>query len=205
MAAAEALWETEDPASLSLFTIVNQRERRDVFAIRLPAMLSLLAYNRLDGEVKGINDLQAEYEQLYGPGDYVPPVTISYWAFRGMMTPGLLMGLAILLGLYLVLRGKLEHQSWFLRLLPWAILLPYLANSAGWILTEVGRQPWIVFGLMLVEEGVSPGVGAGLILFSLLAFTLIYGALMAVDVYLLLKYARKGATAEAESPAPAVS
>jgi cytochrome d ubiquinol oxidase subunit I len=205
MAAAEALWETEDPASLSLFTIVNERERRDVFAIRLPAMLSLLAYNRLDGEVKGINDLQAEYEQLYGPGDYVPPVTISYWAFRGMMTPGLLMGLAILLGLYLVLRGKLEHQSWFLRLLPWAILLPYLANSAGWILTEVGRQPWIVFGLMLVEEGVSPGVGAGLILFSLLAFTLIYGALMAVDVYLLLKYARKGATAEAESPAPAVS
>jgi cytochrome d ubiquinol oxidase subunit I len=197
MAAAEALWETEDPADLSLFTIGNERERRDIFAIKLPGFVSLLVYNRFSGEVKGINNLQSEYEQTYGPGDYVPPVAVSYWAFRGMLTPGLLMPLLAGLGLLLVLRDRLQSQSWFLRLLPWAIGLPYLANTAGWILTEVGRQPWIVFGLMRVEEAVSPSVSAGAMLSSLLLFTLLYGALMAADVYLLAKYARQGMTSGA--------
>ncbi|MDT8307873.1 MAG: cytochrome ubiquinol oxidase subunit I, partial [Anaerolineae bacterium] len=82
MAAAEALWDTEDPAAMSLFTVGNEAERRDVFAIRLPRALSLLAFNQLEGEVQGINDLQAVYEARYGPGDYVPPVAISYWSFR---------------------------------------------------------------------------------------------------------------------------
>src|SRR5690606_6734174 len=85
MAAAEALWDTEDPASFSLFTIGNEAERRDVFAIRIPRLLSLLAYNRLEGEVKGINDLNREYQELYGPGDYVPPIAITYWTFRIMV------------------------------------------------------------------------------------------------------------------------
>jgi cytochrome bd ubiquinol oxidase subunit I len=96
MAAAEALWETESPASFSLFTIGNMQERRDIIAIRIPRILSLLAYNQLEGEVKGMNDLQAEYETLYGPGDYVPPAVIPYWSFRIMVGAGFLMvGLSI--------------------------------------------------------------------------------------------------------------
>ncbi|MGD2206441.1 MAG: cytochrome ubiquinol oxidase subunit I [Anaerolineae bacterium] len=197
MAAAEALWESADPAPLSLLTIGNESERRDVFAIKLPGFMSLLAYNRFDGEVQGIRNLQTEYEQTYGPGDYVPPVAVSYWAFRGMLTPGLLMPLLVLVALYLVLRDRLDGQRWFLRILPWAVFLPYIANTAGWVLTEVGRQPWIVFGLMQVQDAVSPSVGTGAVLFSLLAFALLYGALMAADVFLLLKFARQGTTTEA--------
>ena len=205
MAAAEALWDSEDPAALSLFSVIDEQGRRNVVSIRLPAALSLLAYNRLDGEVKGMSDLQAEYEQLYGPGDYVPPVTITYWAFRVMMGSGIVMILLSLVALFLSLRGKLENGPWFLRLLLWCIPLPYLANSAGWILTEVGRQPWIVFSLMRTEQGVSVVVSVATVLVSLLAFTLLYGALMAADIYLLAKYARKteGESEEVRSPAGA--
>ena len=191
MAAAEALWDTEDPAALSLFTFGNERERRDVFAIKLPGFLSFLAYNSFSGEVQGINDLQAEYEQIYGPGNYVPPVAISYWAFRIMMTPGLIMGGLGLLILFFILRKRLDRQTWLFRILPWTIPLPYLANSAGWVLTEVGRQPWIVYGLLRTEEGVSSAVSSGMVLTSLLLFILVYAALMVADIYLLAKFARK--------------
>jgi cytochrome d ubiquinol oxidase subunit I len=199
MAAAEALWETEDPAPLSLFSIIDEKNRRDTFSIKIPAALSLLSYNRLDGAVQGINNLQAEYEQKYGPGNYIPPVTLNYWAFRAMFGPGLLMPLIMALGLYLVLRKRLDDAPWYLRLVPFAIPLPYLANTAGWILTEVGRQPWIVFGLLRTEEGVSPGVPTGTVMFSLLAFTLIYGVLMVVDGYLLAKFARRGPVSDDEA------
>jgi cytochrome d ubiquinol oxidase subunit I len=195
MAAAEALWETEDPASMSLFTIGNEPQRRDVFAIKIPAVLSLLAYNRLDGAVEGIKNLQARYEQEYGPGNYVPPVAVTYWAFRGMLTPGLLMPLIALLGLYLILKDRVDRYPRLLRLLPLAIGLPYLANSSGWILTEVGRQPWIVFGLMQTQDAVSPSVSTGEVLFSLVIFTLLYAALIGADAYLLLKFARRGPAA----------
>jgi cytochrome d ubiquinol oxidase subunit I len=200
LAAAEALWETEQPAALSLFTIGNESRREDVFAIRLPAVLSFLTCNNLTCEVQGINDLQAEYEQIYGPGDYVPSVIISYWAFRGMLTAGILMLLIALFGLYLVLRKRLERQRWFLYVLPLAILLPYVANTSGWLLAEVGRQPWIVQGLMRTEDGVSQVVSTGMVALSLAAFALLYGALMVADVYLLQKFARKGPEPEEAAP-----
>ena len=198
MAAAEALWETEDPASLSLLTIGNEPELRDVFAIKLPAGLSLLAYNRLEGEVKGIRDLQADFEAEYGPGHYIPPVAVTYWSFRGMLTPGLIMPLVALLGLYLVLRDRLDRHPWYLRLVPLVILLPYIANTSGWILTEVGRQPWIVYGLMLTADGVSATVPASTVFLSLVVYTLLYGALIVADVYLLAKFARQGIEPAAE-------
>jgi cytochrome d ubiquinol oxidase subunit I len=200
MAAAEALWDTENPAALSLFTIGNQRERKDVFAIKLPGFLSLLAHNSFTGEVIGINQIQAEYEQLYGPGNYVPPVAVTYWAFRIMMTPGLIMGGLGLLILFFIVRGRLDRHTWLYRILPWAIPLPYLANTAGWLLTEVGRQPWIVFGRLRTEEGVSSSVSAGMVLTSLLLFALIYIALMVANVYLLAKFARQVEAAEESVP-----
>jgi cytochrome d ubiquinol oxidase subunit I len=190
MAAAEALWDTENPASMSLFTIGDMKERRDVFAIRLPAVLSILACNNTSCAVQGINELQAEYEAKYGPGDYVPYVVLIYWSFRAMVGAGALMVLLALYALFRVLRDRVTTPKWFLRVLPFAIVLPYLANSAGWLLTEMGRQPWIVVGLMKTADGVSAIVAGGTVLASLIIFTLLYGTLIVADVYLLAKYAK---------------
>ncbi len=172
MAAAEALWDSEDPASMSLFTIGDTRNRRDVFAIRIPAGLSILSYNRPSGEVKGINNLQAEYEQTYGAGDYVPNVFVAYWT------------------LYVALRDQMGKRSLLMLGLPFAIALPYLANSTGWILTEMGRQPWIVFGLLRTDQAASATVSGGMVLLTLIGFTLIYAILIVACVYLMTKYAR---------------
>lgn len=190
MAAAEALWNTEKPAAMSLFTVGDMVNRRDIFAIRLPAVLSILACNRVDCAVQGINELQAQYESQYGPGNYVPFVVLIYWAFRAMVGAGVAMVVLGAWALYRVLRGRISAPGWLLRLLPLAIALPYIANTAGWILAEMGRQPWIVFGVLKTEDAISPNVPAGMVLASLIGFTLIYGVLMAVDVYLLAKYAR---------------
>lgn len=207
VAAAEALWDTEDPAGLSLFTVGNEAERRDVFAIRVPGLLSILSFNQLYGEVQGINQLQSEYEATHGPGDYVPPVAISYWSFRIMVGAGTLMIFLSLYGLLLVMGEQLMQPPRLLKYFPLFIALPYMANTAGWILTEVGRAPWVVYGLMLLDKGVSPTVGVGALLASLIGFTLVYGVLAAANVYLLAKYARAG-TAEPEDealPEPEIS
>jgi cytochrome bd ubiquinol oxidase subunit I len=199
MASAEALWETEDPAPMSLFTIGNERERRDVFAIKIPGLLSFLSYNEFHGQVKGINELQKLYELRYGPGDYVPPVKWTYWTFRIMAGAGMAMLAVAGWAVLLVFRETFEANPLFLRALPFAIALPYLGNSAGWIFTEMGRQPWIVFGLQKTADAVSPTVTAGEVLFSVVVFTLLYGVLMAADVYLLAKFVR----GDAARPKPA--
>jgi len=191
MAAAEALFESADPASFSVLTIGDLTQRKEVFALRLPALLSLLAYNQFTGQVQGINDLQIEYQKKYGPGDYVPPVAFIYWSFRAMVGAGTAMlGLAAI-ALYFALKNNVAGNKLFLRLLPWAILLPYLGNSAGWLLTELGRAPWLVFGVMKIENGVSPAsvVSNIYVIITIALFTLLYGALMGVTVYLLRRYA----------------
>jgi cytochrome d ubiquinol oxidase subunit I len=196
VAAAEALWDSADPASLSLFTIGNVPERRDVFAIRIPSLLSILAYNQASGEVKGIKELEADYQQKFGPGEYIPPIPVIYWTFRIMVGLGMLFVAVVLVALYLSLSNKLERTKWFLRLLPFAIVLPYLANTAGWLMAELGRQPWIVFGVMKTADGVSLAVSGGAVLTSLLVFTAVYAALIVADVYLMVKYSRMPAAAE---------
>jgi cytochrome d ubiquinol oxidase subunit I len=199
MAAAEAHWETEQPADLSLFTISDETERKEIFAIKIPSLMSLLNCNNFTCEIPGINDIQAEYEKTYGPGNYIPPVTIVFWAFRVMVFAGLIMVALAAGALFLALKKWLDRYPWFFRLLAWSIPLPYLANTGGWLLAEVGRQPWIVFGLMRTEEGVSVITTGGMVVFSLVAFVLLYGAAMAADIYLLVKYGRKGVPAEAEA------
>ena len=195
MAAAEALFDTESPASFSVFTIGDLSGRREVFALRLPTLLSLLSYNQLNGTVKGINDLQQEYQAKYGPGDYVPPTGVIYWTFRLMVGAGFLMLLLAAYGLFLSLGEMLTLRPRLMALLPLAIALPYLANSSGWIMTEMGRAPWIVYGLMKIDNAVSPNVGAGAVLLSLVGFAVVYGVLMVADIYLLAKFARQPALA----------
>lgn len=192
MAAAEALWESENPAAMSLFTIGDEKKREDVFAIKVPGLLSFLAYNRFSGEVKGINQLQMEYEESHGPANYVPPVAISYWTFRIMVGAGMLMLLLIVFLLFALFRNTFDFRPMVSHALLWAIALPYLANTTGWIFTEIARQPWAVFGVLRTEAAVSPSVSGGAVLLSLILFTLVYGALMVADIYLLRKYAVAG-------------
>jgi cytochrome d ubiquinol oxidase subunit I len=192
MAAAEALWTTEDPASFSILTIGDLSQRNEVFSIRLPRLLSLMSFNQIDGEVKGIYNLQEEYTQLYGPGDYIPPVAFVYWSFRIMVGAGTLLLLLAFVGLFLVMAGVFEVPSIIYKIFMLAILLPYIANSAGWIMTEVGRVPWIVYGLMVLKDGVSITVPIGVVAASLIVYTITYAALMGADIYLLTKFAKAG-------------
>ncbi len=199
MAAAEALWHTEQPASLSLFSVGGPHG----IDIRIPKLLSFLVYDNFSGKVQGIAELQKQLAATYGPGDYVPPVAATYWSFRIMVGAGFLM---LLLGLVAVWRtrgGRALTGGGLLRAMVWAIGLPFIATSTGWLMTEFGRQPWIVYGLQKTAAGVSPTVGAGSVAFSLITFTLLYAVLIIIDIKLLSTYARKGVTAtDAGEPTP---
>lgn len=192
MAAAEALWHSADPAPLALYASVDQKNQTNSLEIQVPRMLSFLSYNKFTGAVAGIKEIQKAEQAKYGPGNYIPPVTPVFWSFRLMVGAGSLMLLLALYGWYLVRRGKLADQSWFLKLMLPAMALPYIANSSGWLMAEIGRQPWIVNGLQKVNQAVSPGVSPAAVLTTLIGFALIYGILAVADVYLLAKYARQG-------------
>ncbi len=141
MAAAEALWETEQPAAFSLFAVGDVENGRNHINITIPRALSVLSTNSFDGEVLGINPLQAQYEEEYGPGNYIPPVGTVYWSFRLMIGLGFVMiGLGAL-GTYLFWKGRLGEARWFHRLAVWVIPFPFLANIFGWIVTEMAGSP----------------------------------------------------------------
>lgn len=196
-ASVEAHWETSAPADFSILTIGDLTGKQEVWSLRasqfgVPGVLSFLACNNFECEVKGVYDLQAEYEILYGPGDYIPLMVVTYWTFRFMMTIGFIMIAASAWFLWNTRKADYENAKW-LKLVPWgAISLPYIANASGWILTEMGRQPWIVQGLLKVEDAVSPNLTAADLLISLIGYTLLYGALAAAMFYLMRKFAIAG-------------
>ncbi len=197
VAAAESLWDTEGPAGLSLFAIPDYDQEKNSFDIRIPYLLSFLAFDSFTHPVPGINQLQKEYETKYGPGDYVPVVALTYWTFRIMVGVGFLM---LIMAIVMVIRSRKESlkiSPFVYKLFLLGIFLPIIGTSTGWIMTEVGRQPWVVYGLLKTANGVSPtaAVSAGEVAFSLIVFALLYGALMVVDIFLLKKYARLGVQA----------
>lgn len=192
MAAMEGLWESEQPASFSLFALIDQQNKSTLRELKLPYMLTVLAYNNLTSEVKGLNDLQKEYEEAYGPGDYLPPVAIVYWSFRLMVGLGVLFILFSIYGIIQWWRKKLTTNKLYLRMGIIIMFLPLLANTLGWIVAEMGRQPWIVHGLMLTRDGVSPNVSSGSMALTTIVFTLIYGLLAAVAVFLIHRFAKHG-------------
>ncbi|GAA3198520.1 cytochrome ubiquinol oxidase subunit I [Actinocorallia longicatena] len=196
MAAAEALYETEQPAAFSLFTIGSLDGKTPIYSLEVPGLLSFLATGSFDGKVEGINDLQAQYTAQFGPGDYRPYIPITYWGFRIMVGAGLLIGLVSVVGLWLTRGGRLPEKRWVWRLAIWSIALPLIACSFGWIFTEMGRQPWLVFGVLKTENGVSPTVPAGTVLTSLLVYTGLYGILAVIEVGLMLRFAKKDPPAE---------
>jgi cytochrome d ubiquinol oxidase subunit I len=188
----EAQWNTCDPCAFSLFQIggFTQSDETPSFSIQVPRLLSFLATGSFSGEVEGINELQRDEEEKYGRGDYIPPVRTVYWSMRVMAYFGSIIFLVAAVGAVLYRRRRLEHTRWFL----WAgvvtIPLPFLAALAGWVLTEVGRQPWIVQGLLRTEDANSPSVGTWTIGTSLAVFAGLYGLLAVVDFILMRRYAR---------------
>jgi cytochrome d ubiquinol oxidase subunit I len=192
MAAAEGLYETSQPAPFSLLTIGTLDGSEEVYKLEVPHLLSYLGTGSVDGEVKGIDSLQSEYEQIYGAGDYSPNIPVTYWTFRIMITLGLLAMAAGVWMLWATRGGRVPAGRWLLRTAIVLPLLPLFANSFGWIFTEMGRQPWIVFGLMPTSAGVSPGTSTAEVVTSLAAFTVVYGALAVVEVKLLLTYIQRG-------------
>ncbi|MGB5952304.1 MAG: cytochrome ubiquinol oxidase subunit I, partial [Ornithinimicrobium sp.] len=209
MAAAEALYETSpqgEGAPFSIITVGTPDGLEERWAVTVPKLLSYLATGTLDGEVKGIDDLQDEYELAYSDDaltvadNYRPVIPVTYWSFRWMIGTGMAAAGIALLALWM-LRGerRLEHRAW-----AWVsvavILLPVAANSFGWIFTEMGRQPWLVFGVMTTATGVSPGTTAWEVGLSLATLTLLYGVLAVVEVGLIVRYGRAGA-----EPAPTES
>lgn len=190
MAAAEALYETERPAAFSVFTVGTLDGSEPVFQLRIPRLLSFLATGSFDGRVEGINQLNAEYQKKYGPGDYRPVIPVAYWCFRIMIGAGGLAFLVALAAIWLTRRGRLPGRAWTYWTAIAGVALPFIANSAGWIFTEMARQPWVVFGMLRTGHGVSPSVGAGTVLATVILYTALYGALAVVEVGLMLRYAK---------------
>jgi cytochrome bd ubiquinol oxidase subunit I len=208
IAAAEGQWTTCQPCSFSAFQIGGgNNDQTPTKIIAIPHLLSVLATGTWNGQVVGLDPLQTQYSQQYGPGNYVPNVFIQYWSMRVMAYGGVVLLLLGLWGAWLLWRKKLAQARWFLRVAIWALPLPFLMNTAGWALTENGRQPWIVQGLQLVRNAVSPSISVATVATSLTVFILLYLILGVVDVRLMAHFARRElapadtTTPEEEQPA----
>jgi cytochrome bd ubiquinol oxidase subunit I len=210
IAATEALWNTQQPASFSLFQIggFSQSDPTPAYSIEIPRLLSFLATGSFSGKVDGMNQVQRQETLDHGRGNYIPSVETVYWAMRAMAYLGTLVFLVAATGAVLYRRRSLERHTRFLWVGVASIALPYLAALAGWVLTEMGRQPWIVEGLLRTSDAASPSVGSGMIAISLTVFVSLYALLGIADFILMRRYGRLDPAASSgyeEVPAPMVS
>jgi cytochrome d ubiquinol oxidase subunit I len=211
MASAESLCHTELDPKFSILTVGTHNNCDSVtHVIEVPFVLPFLAEGRFTGvTLQGVKDLQAQAEQKFGPGDYRPNLFVTYWAFRAMIGFLLIPVLFAMVALWLTRRGGIPQQRWFAWFALLTIPTPFLANSAGWVFTEMGRQPWVVVPnptgdqaiRLTVQDGVSHN-SAGLVLFSLVAFTLTYAALAVVWFFLMRRYVVEGPLEHDSEPAP---
>ncbi|MEW2314113.1 cytochrome ubiquinol oxidase subunit I [Streptomyces bauhiniae] len=217
MAAAEALWDGQKPAPFSVFAYGDVDKGHNTVAIEVPGLLSFLANDDFTSYVPGINDVNKAEQQKFGPGDYRPNIPVAYWGFRWMIGFGMASFTLGVLGLWLtrkkfllprhlrtgddevprlVLFGKRtlgpKLTFWFWRVATWTMAFPLIANSWGWIFTEMGRQPWVVYGLFQTRQAVSPGVSQAEVAISMAVFTALYAILAVIEVRLLVKYAKAG-------------
>ena len=198
MAAAEALYHTSQPASFSILTIGSLNGKSEVWSIRIPRLLSYLATGSFNGRVEGIDDVQADEVAKYGPGSYHPIIPVTYWSFRFMIGFGLLAVLIAVVGLWYTRRRARAREvagrgeTWFYRVATWSVLLGPIGASFGWIFTEMGRQPWVVYGVLETRHANSPSVSVGTMWTSLIVLTLLYALLAVIEVGLMLRTARRG-------------
>lgn len=202
MAAAEALYDTPpagECAPFSVLTVAGLGGEDPTHVIEIPCLLSFLGTGTWDGQVRGIADLEAEYRASFADDEltqaptYVPPIAMTYWNFRLMMATGFF---AMAVGawvLWATRKDRVPMQRWVQALIVLTPIATVLGHSFGWIFTEVGRQPWVVFGEMATHTAVSPSVGSSDVWTSMIVFTLLYGGLAVVEVRLLLDYIRRGA------------
>ncbi|MGA2925989.1 MAG: cytochrome ubiquinol oxidase subunit I [Solirubrobacteraceae bacterium] len=189
MASAEALYNTTKGAPFSVFATGSFTRHPGKLSkdITIPHLLSLISTFSPNGTVKGINQVNKAEQAKYGPGDYVPIVGVTYWTFRLMIGAGILMLALTLAGLLLLRRRAIEHAKWFQRAAIVGIFLPILANWTGWIFTEVGRQPWVVFGLLKTSQSNSPDVTRADVILTLAGYIVIYGVLIAIGAWLMFR------------------
>jgi cytochrome d ubiquinol oxidase subunit I len=194
MAAAEAVYHTASGAPFSLLAIgaVKHNPGHVNPNIKVPHALSLIETLSWNGRVEGMNNIQAQERAKYGPGNYIPIVGVEYWSFRLMVGAGMLMALICLVGIWLMLTRKLERKLWFHKLALLGVALPICANWMGWIFTEVGRQPWVVFGLLKTSQANSPNVSTLDIVLTLAGYLVIYGILIVIGAVLMYREAKHG-------------
>ena len=192
IAATEALWDTEEPASFSILQIggFTKDDQTPSFSIEIPGLLSYLATGSFQGKVVGLNENQKQEAAQFGPGNYMPMIELAYWCMRVMAYLGGLMLLLALWGGWLLWRRDITQAKWFQRAAIGGIAVPFLAIFAGWILTETGRQPWIVWGLQKTADAVSPTSTTAMLTFSLVVLILLYAVLAVLDLWLMRRYAR---------------
>ncbi|MEV5280798.1 cytochrome ubiquinol oxidase subunit I [Streptomyces sp. NPDC051994] len=217
MAAAEALWDGQNSAPFSVFAIGDVAKGHNDVEISVPGILSFLADSNFSSYVPGINDVNKSEQQKFGPGDYRPNIPVTFWGFRWMIGFGMTSFAIGLVGLWLTrkkfmlapgmrtgedevpnlvlfkskpLGARLTKWYWFFAV--WTLGFPLIANSWGWIFTEMGRQPWVVYGVLRTRDAVSPTVSQGEVLTSMIVFTLLYAVLAVIEVRLLVKYVKAG-------------
>ncbi|MGW1868374.1 cytochrome ubiquinol oxidase subunit I [Streptomyces mauvecolor] len=217
MAAAEALWDGQNSAPFSIFAVGDVAKGHNDVEISVPGVLSFLADSNFSSYVPGINDVNKAEQEKFGPGDYRPNIPVTFWGFRWMIGFGMTSFAIGLAGLWLTrkkfmlapamrtgedevpnlvlfkstaLGTRLTKWYWFAAV--WTLGFPLIANSWGWIFTEMGRQPWVVYGVLRTKDAVSPSVSQGEVLTSMIVFTLLYAVLAVVEVKLLVKYVKAG-------------
>lgn len=217
MAAAEALWDGQEPAPFSVFAYGDVEKGHNSVAVEVPGLLSFLANDNFSSYVPGINDVNKAEQQKFGPGDYRPNIPVTFWGFRWMIGFGMASTAIGLAGLWLtrkkfmlphhlrVAEDEVPHlvlfkgkalspklTAWYWRIAVWTLAFPLIANSWGWIFTEMGRQPWVVYGVLRTRDAVSPGVSQGEVLTSMIVLTALYAVLAVIEVRLLVKYVKAG-------------
>ena len=189
LAAFEGHWETGPNAPLLVFGIPNPEEERTDAALALPSVLSIGVGGSADTVVQGLKDF---------PKEDRPPIHISFWSFHIMVGFGCWFSWLTLCGVYLLWRKKIFEHRFFLKMAYWSLPLPLVSTELGWVAAEVGRQPWIVQGLLRTKDAVSEVVPAAQILASLLMFVVVYALLFAVWIFVIRRILEKG-----PEPAPA--
>ena len=195
LAAIEARWETGRGVPITLFAIPSDEAETNYFSIDIPRLGSLILTHEWDGEVKGLKDF---------PADQRPPVAIPFFAFRLMVGCGLLMLAMVLLGGWLRWRGRLDSTPLFLQLCQLMIPIGFVAVIAGWLVTEVGRQPWTVYGLLRTSQSVSPSLTGSDVLISLLAYMAVYLFMYPAGVLLMWRIVRTGPAAASAEEGPTI-
>jgi len=191
LASMEALWEDANPAPFAVMAVVDQEHNKNTCEIKIPALFSLMLYNKPEGEVKGINTINTEMISQYGNGDYRPDVFGMFWSFRIMVAcGGAMLIIALAIGVLSHL-NRLELYPCLIKYLPLMLPLPFLANTAGWFVAEGGRQPWIVVGLQKTADALSPNLTGFDVFLTMTGFTLLYLILIIAALYVAVRFIKK--------------